>query len=302
VLLAKLDGNIRVALFKSGILHAGEFIDEILQHRDEGLAPPIHMADGSSCNPATVTPTIQANCNSHGRRKLDENRDTYPEHWAVMKKIYHDVYANDAETKKLNLTLDDRLAYHKTHSRPLMDAMFDWMQKELAEKNVEPNSILGGIFAYFLARQKELLAFTEYKGAPLDNNEVEQLIKLVALLRKNAMFFRSLTGAQDADKIMTVGATAGMAGANLFNYFVCLQRYADLVKKNPENFLPWTYQETVRRIKQAGLGEQPPPPEVRELTAREWKNRQNRIRNQRKELRNIRHNHKKAARPKARSA
>ena len=68
--LAELNGGIRIALFKSGIHHAGEFLDEILIHRDTELPPPIHMADGSSCNPATVCPTLQANCNAHGRRKV----------------------------------------------------------------------------------------------------------------------------------------------------------------------------------------------------------------------------------------
>jgi hypothetical protein len=73
------------------------------------------------------------------------------------------------------------------------------------------------------------------------------------------------------------------------------------VKKNPENFLPWTYQATVRRIKQANLGEAPPP-EGRELTVREWNERQERIRQQRKELRNTNRRHKKPTRAKSRSA
>jgi len=37
VLLAVLENGTRVGLFKSGILHAGEFLDEVLGHRDEGL-------------------------------------------------------------------------------------------------------------------------------------------------------------------------------------------------------------------------------------------------------------------------
>ncbi len=299
--LARLDGGIQIGLFKSGILHAGEFIDEILGHRDEGIAVPIHMADGSSCNPATVVPTIQAACNAHGRRKLSEKRDNYPEHWEVVKRIYKEVYGHDATTKEHGLSPEERLEYHKKHSRPLMDQMFDWMAGELNLKNVEPNSQLGGIFEYFLARRKELLAFTEYAGAPLDNNVVEQLIKLVALLRKNAMFFMSLTGAQDADKIMSVGATAGMAGVNLFDYFVCLQRHASLVKKAPETFLPWTYQETVRAIKQVNLSHGTPP-EVLELTAEDWKERQDRIRLQRVELRKNRFATKRAVHPRSGSA
>ena len=283
VILAKADAGREVALFKSGILHAGEFLDEILHHRDDGLSPPLHMADGSSCNPATVLPApILCACNSHGRRKLDEKQALYPEHWEVMRLIYRDVYKFDAETKRLLMTHEQRLAYHREYSLPLMEKLFTWMQKELDDKNVEPNSQLGGIFEYFLARKKPLMAFTEYPGAPVDNNAVEQLIKIAALLRKNAMSFMTLTGAQDSDKIMSVGATAGRAGVNLYDYFNCLQAHETAVKENPEQFLPWNYQETVRRLREAAL--KSPRPAVRELTAAQWQERQEQIRKRRAEL------------------
>ena len=300
-ILAHLEGKVRIALFKSGIVHAGEFFDEVLKYRDEGLSPPIHMADGSTCNPATVTPTILAACNAHGRRKLDEKQELYPEHWQVVKKIYKEVYENEAKIKELRLSPEERLEYHKEHSKPLMDKMFEWMQQEIDDKNVEPNSQLGAIFEYFLIRKENLLAFTEHKGAPLDNNAVEQLIKLVALLRKNAMFFMSLNGAQNADKIMSVGATAGMAGINLYHYFVCLQRYRAEVKNRSEEFLPWTYQETVRRLQQIALDIEPVP-SVRELTVTEWKARQVRLRNQRINLRKARTNRENSPHQKSYSA
>ncbi len=42
--------------------------------------------------------------------------------------------------KNMALAPEERLEYHKKHSRPLMDQMFDWMAGELNLKNVEPNS------------------------------------------------------------------------------------------------------------------------------------------------------------------
>jgi hypothetical protein len=301
VVLAQLTGGIRIALFKSGIHHAGEFLDEILQHRDVELPPPIHMADGSSCNPATVCSTIQANCNAHGRRKLEEKKDKYLEHWEVVRKTYKQVSNNENECKERGLTPDDRLALHKEKSRPLMDAMFDWMQRELENRNVEPNSELGGIFEYFLNRRRELLAFTEYAGAPIDNNAVEQLIKSVALIRKNAMFFMSLTGARNADKILTVGITAGMAGANLYDYFVCLQRHANEVKARPQDFLPWTYQKSAQELLKKSPKDNASP-SGQELTDGQWNKRQDTFHTQRTELRNRRFQRKKTHPPKSRSA
>jgi len=281
-MLADLKNGIRIVLFKSGILHAGEFLDEILKNRDKELAPPLHMSDGSSCNPATVTGTIECNCNSHGRRKLEEKQELYPEHWAVMKAVYRDVYKNDAYVKEQGLSDDERLAYHREHSKKLMEDMFEWMQREFDLKNVEPNSGLGGIFEYFLARKEKLMAFTKHPGAPLDSNAVEQIIKLVALLRKNAMFFMTARGAWMADVILSIGATAGLHGVNLYDYFVCILKYRDEVEQNPAAFLPWEYQKTVQKLRETGARD--PTPQVQELTAEQWHARQEQFKTIRAEL------------------
>jgi transposase len=270
-ILADLREGIRITLFKSGILHAGEFLDELLAHRDAGLPPPLHMSDGSSCNPATVTETIECNCNAHGFRKLEEKQSLYPEHWDVVGSVYRDVKKNETHIQNLKMDDDARLAYHRSHSKPRMNEMFDWMQRELDQKNVEPNSILGGIFQYFLTRKQKLMAFTEYVGAPITSNAVEQAIKLVALHRKNAMFFMTLRGAWISDVIMSVGATAGACEVNLYDYFVAILRYRDEVKKDPAAFLPWEYQKTVARLKETQANN---PLQVCELTAEQWHERQ----------------------------
>lgn len=278
------DPDRTIALFKSGIQHAGEFIDEVLAFRDPGLPVPLHMMDGSSCSPATVCATNPCHCNSHARRKLEEKADLYPEHWDLVKKVYRDIYAADAEIKH-TLSAQDRLKYHQDHSKQVLLDMFAWMKKELDDKNVEPNSTLGGIFAYFLARQKTLMAFTEFAGAPLDNNPAEQIIKFVALIRKNSNYYRTLIGAKDSDIILTVGVTASLGGTNLNTYFVAVQRYAKEVKKNPELFLPWNYEMTIKRL-DAEVAQAPSPRwhhSVRELTHEQWQARQEDIRMKRQE-------------------
>lgn len=279
VIKADLAGAITIALFKSGIQHAGEFIDDVLAFRDPGLPVPLHMMDGSACSPATVCATNQCHCNAHARRKLEEKADLYPEHWEVVKKVYRDIFAADAEIKH-TMSPQERLKYHQDYSKQAMLNMFAWMQKELDDKNVEPNSTLGGIFAYFLARQTTLMAFTEFVGAPLDNNPVEQLIKFVALIRKNSNYYRTLIGAKDSDIILTVGVTAGLNDTILNTYFIAVQRYPEEVKKNPELFLPWNYELTIKRLtaEAATKTQTAPQRQVRELTHEQWQARQKDIR------------------------
>ena len=72
---------------------------------------------------------------------------------------------------------------------------------------------------------------------------MEAQLKLIARNRKNAGPFQTENGAGIADVITSMIATAAQAGINPVNYFTYLQRNADKVKENPENYLPWDFKE-----------------------------------------------------------
>jgi len=69
--------------------------------------------------------------------------------------------------------------------------------------------------------------------------------------RKNALFYRTLKGAEVGDLFMSLIHTCQLNGINSFEYLVELQRYADLLKKNPADWMPWSYRDTLARIRQA---------------------------------------------------
>ncbi len=65
------------------------------------------------------------------------------------------------------------------------------------------------------------------------------ILKLVVRDRKNAMFHKTLSGANICDVVTSLIATAGEAGINVFDYFRVLQR--EKVALEPERYLPWHY-------------------------------------------------------------
>jgi hypothetical protein len=40
--------------------------------------------------------------------------------------------------------------YHQTHNQPIMDSLCQWLQAQIDEKRVEPNSALGEAICYML--------------------------------------------------------------------------------------------------------------------------------------------------------
>jgi transposase len=56
-----------------------------------------------------------------------------------------------------------------------MASLHTWMQQQLTENQVEPNSGLGQALCYMLKHWEALTLFLRQAGAPLDNNLVSVL-------------------------------------------------------------------------------------------------------------------------------
>ena len=240
-LIAKLESGEEIILFESNIGHAGEFIDSILQERTTDIVPSI-MSDALSANGVTtLSKYINSLCNSHARRQFYDVQCHFPEEVNFILDLYGKIWFFDKQTREMTDT--ERLAYHKTHSLPIMQQIKEWGAKKLEGDDVEANSSLGKAIAYFLRHYDELTSFCYYEGVAIDNNPMESQLKLVVRNRKNALFFQTLSGASIGDVITSMIATAIAAGVNAFDYFNVLQREQELVKENPTHYLPWNYKE-----------------------------------------------------------
>ena len=115
----------------------------------------------------------------------------------------------------------------------MMDQLHRWLEAQLAERRTEPNSGLGKAITYLLRHWRPLTLFLRQAGAPLDNNIVERALKRVVLHRKNALFYRTLNGAQVGDLFMSLIHSCELAGVNAFDYLSQLQRHTAELAANP---------------------------------------------------------------------
>jgi transposase len=237
-----------IALFFTGRNHAGENLQRVLESRSKQLASPIQMCDALSRNLPREFETILANCLGHGRRRFVDVVENFPEEVCYVLEILAQVYKNDAVARKQNLSPRERLIFHQQESRPLMEALHEWLEHQFSEKTVEPNSSLGEAITYMLNHWKELTVFLRKPGAPLDNNVCERALKKAILHRKNALFYKTQNGARVGDLFMSLIHTAELSGANAFDYLCELQRHAELVKEGPGQWMPWNYREALKRI------------------------------------------------------
>lgn len=245
----------KIALFFTGVRHAGENLNAVLARRSPDLPAPIQMCDGLSRNVPSDFDTVLGSCLAHARRKHVELAESFPAEVRLVLETLREVYITDARARNDGLTPDQRLALHQQESAPRMAALEQWMLAQLNQHIIEPNSTLGAALLYMKKRWVELTLFLRVAGAPLDNNVCERALKKTILHRNNAFFYRTLNGARVGDIFMSMIHTAELNRIGPFDYLVALQRNALIVAANPADWMPWNYQATLARSR---AGPDPP--------------------------------------------
>jgi len=240
----------KIALYFTGRQHAGENLADVLQQRAQPSSPPIQMCDALSRNVPKLSAGVEillANCLAHGRRQFVEVAANFPAECRYVLERLGQVYGHDADAREQGLTPDERLRFHQERSGPVMEELHGWLEAQLAKRKTEPNSGLGKAITYLLRHWRPLTLFLRQAGAPLDNNLVERALKRAVLHRKNALFYRTLNGAQVGDLFMTLIHTCQLCAANSFDYLIELQRHVRELAARPAEWMPWNYRETLAR-------------------------------------------------------
>jgi transposase len=244
-IVATADGHL-CALFFTGHKHAGENMEYVLAKRAADLPRPIQMCDGLSHNTAGDFETLVANCLGHGRRNFVEVADSFPEEVLHVLETLRDVFHNEALAKKQKLTPEQRLRFHQAESGPKMNDLEKWLQEQLDQHKVEPNSGLGDAIRYMQKHWAKLTLFLRVPGAPLENNICERALKMAIRHRRNSLFYKTANGARVGDIFMSFIHSAELNGADPFDYLLQLQLHTEEVARTPGDWMPWNYSKTLR--------------------------------------------------------
>ncbi|CCK80941.1 IS66 family transposase [Desulfobacula toluolica] len=241
-IISLLEEGKRIAIFYTGRNHAGENIASLYEMRDGEKDPPIQMCDSLSRNMSSEFKIILCHCITHARRGFIDVISSFPDECRHVIETLAEVYHVDAQAKEQNMTADQRLAFHQVHSGSLMNTLRSWLDTQIKDKLVEPNSGLGNAITYMIKHWHELTQFLRVPGAPLDNNICEQCLKRSILHRKNSMFYKTEHGAYIGDMFMSIIHTCNLMKVNALNYLISLQKHSAQVFKNPSSWMPWNYE------------------------------------------------------------
>ena len=148
---------------------------------------------------------VRGACWSHARRKVFEARGNCPQQAAVLLAMIRELF--DLEDRGKPLTAGERRALRERESRGVLARIRAYLDGEAAAR-VLPKSVFGAALAYLRNHWEALNVFLADGRMPIDNNDVEQLMKQVAIGRKNWLFLGSVESGNRAATLLTIISTA----------------------------------------------------------------------------------------------
>jgi transposase len=158
---------------------------------------------------------VRGACWAHARRKVFEARDNAPQQSSVLLAMIRELF--DVEDRGKPLTVEERLALRERESRPVLKRLRAYLESD-AVARVLPKSAMGKALTYLNNHWEALQVFVGDGRMPIDNNEVEQLMKQVALGRKNWLFLGSVEAGNRAATLLTIISTAVRNDLDVYAY------------------------------------------------------------------------------------
>jgi len=198
---------------------------------------------------------VRAACNAHARRKF-ENATDYPADRKKWMDWFWWLYDLESESKEQSLTGEALLAARRAHQRPvweLMRAELDAVD-DRTEQVVLPKSDLRKALNYVRNHWTELTRYLDDADLPLDNNQCEQLMRDVAVGRKNWLFAGSLAGGERNAGFLSLVSSAHRNDLDVWAYVNDVLKRLLAGETNYEPLLPWNWAsehpESIRTYRQ----------------------------------------------------
>jgi transposase len=195
---------------------------------------PIHNAvlvtDGYAAYKqyAEKTGIQHALCWSHARRGFFDALTAEPTGAAEALEQIKALYAVEDQIRDRKLTGEAKQLHRLTHSKPLVELYFEWVDRQLARQGFTPSNPFIQALNYVRERRVGLEIYLTDPDVPIDTNHLERALRVVPMGRKNWNFCWTELGAKHVGIIQSLIVTCRLHGVDPYTYLVdVLQRISE---------------------------------------------------------------------------
>ena len=197
----------------------------VSRHRD---GPDLFLVEGGytgtilgDCYGANTGIAMRSNgaithaaCVAHARRHVRDALANHPRHGQALMRMFGELY--DIEDRCASADDDGRLELRQGEAKPVWDRMRDYIATETID--LVPKDKMKSAIGYLHNQWDALTRYLDDPGLPIDNNETEQLMKQIALGRKNWLFVGSVSAGYRSSDLMTLVSSAIRNDLHVWSY------------------------------------------------------------------------------------
>ncbi|MCU0431377.1 MAG: IS66 family transposase [Cytophagaceae bacterium] len=178
------------------------------------------------------------NCMAHARRYFKEAEDNDKVRAEYVLTEIQKLYSIERGIKELSV--EEKYRVRQEQSLPVLKALGHWMIEQYPQ--VTPKSAIGKALEYSIKRWKELSRYVNNGHLQIDNNQVENDIRPIALGRKNYLFAGSHESAQRIAMIYSLLGTCKAYGINPHEWLTkVFEEIPNRKVNNLEDLLPQNF-------------------------------------------------------------
>ena len=155
-------------------------------------------------------------CFAHCRRKYDQAKANDPKRAGEALTMIQNLYEIERKAREQELSFDQIKELRQYEAVPILNKLEDWLIDQSLK--VLPKSAIGIAVNYTKNLWPRLRRYVDDGRFQIDNNQIENTIRPVALGRKNYMFAGSHQGARNAAVIYSLLATCKLRGVEPFEW------------------------------------------------------------------------------------
>ena len=157
---------------------------------------------------------VHAACTAHARRKIEAMLPYHPRHAPALMDMFGELY--DIEHRGQKLDAAGLLDLRQREATAVWEQIRQYIDTQLSD--LLPKDALNQAVGYINNQWEGLTRYLSDPEIPIDNNEAEQLMKQIALGRKNWLFIGSVPAGYRTADLMTLVSSALRNDLDVWKY------------------------------------------------------------------------------------